>query len=671
MRILKWTGGIVLALLVALVLFIAFGLSSLKGPITRAVSNATGRELVIGGRLKPVWSWVHPRFRAEKVSFANADWASDDQMFQADAVEASVELLPLLIGRVVLPEVHLNRPIINIEIDEDGRKNWILREQDQREGNSRVSIHALTFDHAELHYLDGERDSDLQVAMDTDAQGVSFKASGTYKGLDATAQGRGGPVLALKDTNTAYPLDASARIGGTTLNAKGTITNVTQASALDLDVDLRGKTLSELYDVIGVALPETTPYQTRGHLVKGETMIAYQKFTGKVGQSDIGGTLQFDLGGKRVFMHGDLDSKVLDLGDLGFVVGTGETRESGAVLPDMPFDSDRWDSIDADVRIRAGSIRRPKQLPLEHLNTHIVMRDKVLTLQPVEFGIAGGTIAGQVKLDGQKEPIAAAANLRVSELSLPKLMPTIKESQASIGDINGLIELTGRGDSVAKMLGDANGKVGLYLDGGAISRFMMELVALDLWGAAKVKLEGDQPINVRCAIADFGVKDGLMKTNAFVFDTQVVNVEGDGTINLKSEALDLKLDPHPKDRSIASLNSPLYIRGTFGAPKVAPDWKRLGAKGVGALAMGLLNPLLAVLPLLQEGKDKDSPCAALIAEATKSAKQSAAEAKAGVPRPPAVQSKKEEKNAAAGGSRPDADRAPKKPEPGPPPAATQ
>ncbi|MBW8904677.1 MAG: AsmA family protein [Betaproteobacteria bacterium] len=669
MRILKWTGGIVLALLVALVLFIAFGLSTLKGPITRAVSNATGRELVIDGRLKPVWSWVHPRFRAEKVSFANADWASDELMFQADAVEASVELLPLLVGRVVLPEVHLNRPTVNIEIDADGRKNWILKEQDQREGSSRVSIHALTFDQAALHYLDDERDTDLQVAMSTDAQGVSFNATGTYKGLDASAEGRGGQVLALKDTDAAYPLDATAKIGGTTLKAKGTLTNVAQLSALDLDVDLRGKTLSELYDVIGVALPETTPYQTRGHLVKGEKMIAYEKFTGKVGDSDLAGTLQFELGGKRAFMHGELESKVMDLGDLGFVVGTAEPRQSG-VLPDMPFDSDRWDSIDADVRMRAGSIRRPKQLPLEHLSAHILMRDKVLTLEPLEFGIAGGKIAGTVKLDGQKDPIAATANLRVNDLSLPKLFPTVKEGQASIGDINGLIELAARGDSVAQMLGASNGKVGLYLDGGKISRFMMELVALDVWGAARVKLKGDEPIGIRCAIADFGVKDGLMKTNAFVFDTDVVNVEGDGTINLKTEDLDLKLNPHPKDRSIASLNSPLYIRGTFGEPKFAPDWKRLGTKGVGALAIGLLNPLLAVLPLLQEGKDKESPCAALIAEATKSARQSAAEAKAGVPRPPAVQSKKEEKSAAAGGSRAREQPAPK-PQPGPPPAATQ
>jgi uncharacterized protein involved in outer membrane biogenesis len=114
MRVLKWVGGFVLVLLVALALFIVFGLNQLRGPITRAVSNATGRELLIEGNLKPVWNWVHPRFRAEKVTFANPDWATEDYMFRAEAVEATVSLLPLLAGRVVLPEVHLVRPEVNL-----------------------------------------------------------------------------------------------------------------------------------------------------------------------------------------------------------------------------------------------------------------------------------------------------------------------------------------------------------------------------------------------------------------------------------------------------------------------------------------------------------------------------------------------------------------------------
>ena len=407
--------------------------------------------------------------------------------------------------------------------------------------------------------------------------------------------------------------------------------------------------MSELYDVIGIAFPETTPYTTRGRLTKGENKLAYQKFTGTVGESDIAGSLEFELGGKRAFMHGAIDSKLLDLADLGPLVGTDQPKESG-VLPDMPFDSNRWDSIDADVRINAGSIKRP----LEHLATRIQMRDKVLTLEPFEFGIAGGRIAGTIRMDGQKAPIAGDVALRVKDLDLPEFFPTIKEGQDSIGDINGLIELTGRGDSVGELLGSSNGKIGVYLDGGKISKFMMELVAMDVWGVARVKLAKDNStVDIRCAIGDFAVKDGLMTTNAFVFDTQVVNVEGTGSVNLKSEQMDLTLNPHPKDRSVASLNSPLYIKGTFGEPKVAPDWKQIGTRGIGAVAMGILSPFLAVLPLMQEGKkDKDSPCQELIAEATKSAREAKADAKAGKPRPPATVSKKDEEKAAAGRSAP-------------------
>ena len=651
MRVLRWTGGIILALIVALALFVAFGLSTLKGPIERAVSKSSGRELRIEGAFKPVWSWVHPRFRAEKVSYANPDWAGEDYMFQADAVEVSVELLPLLAGRVILPEVHLQRPVIDLEINDDGSKNWLLTQDQHREGGSRISIKALTFDDAQLTYSDDIRDIDLVSQLSTTADGVKFKAKGTYHGLPATAEGTGGQVLKLKDADTPYPLDATAKVGGTAIKAKGTITNVAQLSGLDLAIELKGQTMSELYDVIGIAFPETTPYMTRGRLVlaKGDNHLEYDTFTGTVGESDISGTLQFELGGKRAFMHGAIDSRLLNLADLGPLVGTDEPKESG-VLPDMPFDSDRWDSIDADVRIKAGSIKRPKQIPLDHLATRIQMRDKVLTLDPFEFGLAGGRIAGTIKMDGQKEPIAGDVDLRVKDLDLPKFFPTIKEGQDSIGDINGLIELTGRGDSVGELLGTANGKVGVYLDGGKISKFMMELVAMDIWGVAKTKLtHDDKPVDIRCAIGDFTAKDGMLTTNAFVFDTQVVNVEGTGSVNLKSESMDLTLNPHPKDRSVASLNSPLYIKGTFGEPKVAPDWKKMGARGVGAVAMGLLSPFLAVLPLMQEGKDKDSPCQALIAEATKSAKESKADAKAGKPRPPTTVSKKvEEKKAAAG-----------------------
>ena len=128
MRALKWIGGAVLILFVLLALFVAFGLNTLRGPISKAVSDATGRELRIG-ELKAVWSWVHPRIRAERVTFENAEWGKADYLLNAEAIEASVSVLPLFTGRVVLPEVHLQHAQLSLEQDAEGRKNWVLDDE--------------------------------------------------------------------------------------------------------------------------------------------------------------------------------------------------------------------------------------------------------------------------------------------------------------------------------------------------------------------------------------------------------------------------------------------------------------------------------------------------------------------------------------------------------------
>jgi AsmA protein len=327
-------------------------------------------------------------------------------------------------------------------------------------------------------------------------------------------------------------------------------------------------------------------------------------------------------------MHGDLVSKVLNLVDLGPLVGTNQPREDGGVLPDAPFNVERWESLDSDIRLKAGTIKRPAALPIENLSTRWQLRDKVITLDPLEFGIAGGKLTGPIKVDGNKEPVRGEINMRVRGLQLAKLFPTVKQAQGSIGDLNGLIELSGTGDSVGKLLGSSAGKIGVYMDEGKVSRFLMELMALQLWDAVRLKLKGDEEIDIRCVIADFGVKGGVAQANAFVFDTTVVNVGGNGTINLKTEEMDLTLKPEPKDRSIGSLRTPLHIKGTFSEPDIGPDMGRLAARGAGTILMGIVNPLLAFLPLLVDGKGMDSNCGALIAQANASSKKKPAAPKA-------------------------------------------
>jgi uncharacterized protein involved in outer membrane biogenesis len=623
MRALKWIGGAVLVLFVAITLFLTLALNTLRDPIARAVTNATGRELMIQGDLKPVWSWLHPRIRAERVTFANADWGKADYLLDAGAIEASISLLPLFVGRVVLPEVRLERAQLSLEQDAQGRKNWILQQSREKE-ESRFFISFLTLDEALLRWEDAARKHSLAVDLSTDETGVQFIAVGSYAGRPLKAHGHAGHVLAIRDQKTPFPLQGEFIIGSTSARLEGTLTGIVGFKGIDLRFErLAGKSMDELYGIVGLAFPATSPYTVSGRLHRTDGTWLFEDFAGKVGESDLAGWIRVQTGmGKRPLMQGEVTAKVLDFADLGAVVGTHRPRKEG-VLPDMPFSPERWESVDADVKIEAGTIKRPEQLPIERFAARIVMRDRVLTLDPLSFGIAGGRLAGTVRLDGNHEPMRGEVKMRVQNLQLAKMFPRIEQTKSSVGDLDGLIELSGNGDSVGKLLASANGKVGVYVDQGRISQFLMELVALDLWDLARIKVRGDKDIDINCAIADFGVKNGVMQANALVFDTSVVNVSGSGSVDLRNERMDITLSPQPKDGSPASLRTHLHLRGTFGQPEIGPDMRRLAARGAGALAMGILNPLLAILPLLDEGRGKDSNCAGLIRQATSSGRSAA------------------------------------------------
>ena len=70
----------------------------------------------------------------------------------------------------------------------------------------------------------------------------------------------------------------------------------------------------------------------------------------------------------------------------------------------------------------------------------------------------------------------------------------------------------------------------------------------------------------------------------------------------------------PKKKSIVVLRTPFDVGGTFADPSVTPDLGTLGARVGGAIALGLINPLLALIPLIETGPGHDEDCSALLAK---------------------------------------------------------
>jgi len=623
----------VLFALMALALAV-FGWNWARGPLQEQALQRTGRVLNIAGDLHVTWAWPLPHLHAQNVQFANPPWASEPQMVQADSVDLTIDLPALLQGRLALPSVQLTRPRVFLEQASGGRKTWLL-DLAQTDEAMRLPIGRVLLDQGEITYTDVGQGTRLHGKLSTigneragasgsTSRSLVFSAEGRLSGEPLQASGSGGAVLAWRDESTPYPLQLRATVGRTSVQAEGTVTGLFQLSAIDLKLALSGDSLAALYPLIGVALPPTPGYRSSGRLVRTGTLWRYDQFAGHIGHSDIAGSLQVDTGGPRNKLTGALVSNKLSLADLGPAVGSRAAAPEGGkpvvakptrLLPDLPFDTARWASLDADVTLRAQTLLRDKALPLDRLQFHLLLQDGVLTLDPLVFSLAGGEMQGLITLDSRKQPLQGRAKLQLRGLMLGRLMPTVDLSRNSIGKLNGDIELAGQGATVAQMLASANGRVSLVAQNGRVSRLLMEQTGLHLIEILQLKLGGDQTVVLRCAVADFSVKAGLMQARALVLDTDINTLEGSGRINLADETLDLSIVPRTKVNSVVALRSPVYLKGRFSQPQLTLDTGRIVTRSASALALGLLNPLLALIPLFEAGPGADSPCQQLVGAA--------------------------------------------------------
>lgn len=632
LRFLKWVSTAIVAVLVSAVLLtVLFGWNWLRGPIEQYVTAKTGRVLAIQGNLGLMWGWHNslgwPRVSAQQVTFANPAWARQPHMLTADAVEVTLDVMHLLRGRVVFPHVRVQRPALHLELGPDGRKSWLmdLLQQDQ---NAMIQVGLVTLDQGSVGYDDVAHKTQIHAEIVTSVatsipsipgtggqDSTTFKATGQYNGVSLKATGSGGSVLALWNEVVPYPVQVDAMLGRTRVRADGTVTSLMKLTAVDMHLVISGDSLDQLYPLTGIAAPATRAYALDGHLLRSGNTWSYEKFTGRFGGSDMAGSMKVTVTDKRPLLQATLTSRMLDIADLGTVIGAKAgivSTEKARVLPDIPFNAERWGSVNAEVSLNAKAFHRSKALPLENFVAHLSLIDSVMTLNPLDFGVAGGHLSATIVLNGNKSPIQTRAQVRARKIQLAKLIPTWSASKTGVGQIDGEFDLAGQGNSVGRMLASANGKLGVAVAEGEISKLMMEQAGLHLWEMLALKVTGDRPIKLRCAVADFDARDGVLFADALVFDTEVTTIMGSGTIDFKQELLDLTLNPKTKNTSPVSLRSPIYIRGSFAKPTVSIDKGRVALRALGAIALGVVNPVLALIPLIDPGPGKDSDCRQLV-----------------------------------------------------------
>lgn len=677
--ILAIVGTLLLLIVVAIIIIATFDWNRLKPTINEKVSTELNRPFAIRGDLGVVWerqkeetgwrSWIPwPHVHANDIILGNPPDIPEITMVHLPRVEATLAPLALLTKTVYLPWIKLQKPDARLIRLSEKNNNWTfnLASSENKDPNAQPSswsfrLDNILFDQGRIAVDDKVSRADIEILVDPlgkplpfnevtgdskDKSGVGdyvfgLKAKGRYNGQPLTGTGKIGGMLALRSEGTPFPVQADFRSGNTRVAFVGTVNDPMKMGGVDLKLKFAGDSLGELYDLTGVLLPDTPPFETDGHLVakinaEKSSVYDYRNFNGRIGDSDIHGSLTYTTGKPRPKLEGDLESKQLRLADLGPLIGVdsgkgaekskqseqkkGEktAQPAGKVLPYDRFETDKWDVMDADVRFKGRRIEHGSSLPISDLTTHIILQNADLKLQPLKFGLAGGTISSNIRLEGDKKPMQGRAEIQARRLKLKELMPDVELMQKTLGEMNGDADIRGVGNSVAALLGTSNGNLKLLMNDGLISRNLMEIVGLNVGNYIVGQIFGDDEVRVNCAAANLDLVNGVARPQIFAFDTENALINVTGTASFATEQLDLTIDPESKGIRIVTLRSPLYVRGTFKNPQAGVKAGPLIARGAVAAALAtLVTPAAALLALISPSEGNENQCSTILSQMKK------------------------------------------------------
>jgi uncharacterized protein involved in outer membrane biogenesis len=605
-----------------------FDWNQVRGWLSQRASEAAGRPVEIRGNLRLVWQqpsaheagparWIPwPQLDAEDVAVGNPAWADASNMMRARQLRVTLRVLPLLERRLVFERIEIDGLSANLLRDKQGRNNWTFAPPPRQDGDApwQIDIHRLLLRDGRVTLADAPHALDLEAQIASIVQppyGVNFSVRGEYRGTPVIGTGRAGSLLALREGGQAYPLEVHLHSGKLSVAAVGKITDLRPPAQFDVKLDLAAPSMAEIYGLTHVTLPDTPPFTTSGRLYgrnwKGSGRYTFEDFSGRVGASDLSGTLVFAMHEPRPLLSGAVRSKLLRFADLGPSIGAkpGAPRTPGRVLPSERLRVERLDAMDAQVKFSADRLVHTADIPADDVHTTIRLDDGVLTLDALELGLAGGKVAGQITLDSRQTDLKARVRGTLKQLQMKKLMPGVPELYNSLGLINARVVLGGSGDSVARILAGADGEVQITMNRGSFSKLLLEEAGLNIGSVVLTNLFGDRQIQLNCLVGDFRLRHGVAVTRSFLLDTDDARVPMTGTISLADETLDLTLTPQQKALRVLSLRAPLYVKGTFKQPRVSVDKGVVAARVGGAVALGAVAPLAAVVPLVAVSPEAD------------------------------------------------------------------
>lgn len=395
----------------------------------------------------------------------------------------------------------------------------------------------------------------------------------------------------------------------------------------------RGNRLSDLGQVKGVQLPNDAFDITAG-LRQKKGGFEVHDLVAKVGEGEVSGGavivagtpphLDLVLNTRRFALH-ELLADAVSQRDA--TPGESPPPESlpGRLIPDDVLPLDWLTALHGQVRITSESLDYPDpvfsgKVLIRDLSVNAKMDEEGLSVETFRLAGDRGELTGNGVLRRSGTGASADWTLRATELRFGILAKGRGLEQLPAHDLS--MQLRTHGHTYAQLAAALDGRV--LLNGGrgatvnagvdkAFSSFLAELVT-----SVNPFHKKEETTSVECTALAVDLQNGMVQIDpGFVIRTDKIDISAVGTIDLKTEKIDVSFRNAPRrgiGLSAAGLvNRYIKVGGTLHKPRIVLDPQGALVQGTAAVATGGLSVI--GIGLLDRLSTAANPCAQVIAQA--------------------------------------------------------
>lgn len=622
----------VLAILVVAICTVPFLIpaETYKKEITRAIYEATGREVTISGKVS---ASIYPSIGAkvDGVTLSNAPGFGDKPMLTLKQLDVEVALVPLFSKEVQIQRFVLHDPVIALAVNAKGKPNWEFTPPAKKEA---AVLPPQGFSLISSAQADELIDDDVLEMLEKLKLGVVEMHNGTIHFTNAQTGAKqsvseANLTLGFKDLNSPITVkgdavwnkekvDISLEVKEPRKMVKEEASPMVVAiNAAPISVDFNGQVSAKnAQGALKVKSPSLVKLaawtgspmdykggalalDTAGQLTCTQTECAYKQSTITLDSLALKGDVSANFGGTVPYIKANLATSVLDLNPwmksasaeaptqfLALLVSSAHAAEPAAGWSTDPIDLSGLKAVNLDATFKADAVKHDK-LTFDKVWLEAGIHKGALLLNVKQLGLYDGGLTGKVSANASGN---IGADIALSKVNVEKLLVAMGGDDRLSGTLALNLSVSGVGKSQRAIIGSLNGKGDMKLVDGALKGVNLAQMVR----AAKSAITQQQNVAEKTDFAELGgtftITNGVVSNQDLGMKAPALRLSGAGTVNLPKMWVNYRLLPElvaslkgqgGKDK--AGITVPIIVEGPLTKPTYRPDLE-------GMLKDALTNP---------------------------------------------------------------------------------